>query len=245
MSSELRWHLYPDPERTTDGLAAAIAIRAEERIRTRGAYSIVLTGGETPRLLYTKLAAIDTDWSRWHLYFGDERCVPSGDRERIDAMARQTWLDRVSIPAEHIHSIPGELGPERAAEAYRRVLAGVGRFDTTLLGLGEDGHAASLFPGRTEGLGDDAPDALPVRESPKPPPERVSLSAKRLRAADEIVFLVSGARKRDAISRLARAQSDIPAAALVPPSGADIWLDAEAAEDIRSMIGPATSIHGA
>lgn len=233
---DLHWRLYPDPERLAEGLAAALAIRAEECLTTHGRYVIVLTGGETPRLLYERLAAIDTDWPRWIIYFGDERCVPIGDRERIDAMARDAWLDHVPIPAENIHSIPGELGPERAAEAYRRTLDGVGPFDTTLLGLGEDGHTASLFPGRDEGLRADAPDAIPVRESPKPPPERVSLSARRLKASGEVVFLVTGARKRDAISRLARLDPAIPASAVVPPGGAEVWLDDEAGSDIRSEI---------
>lgn len=233
---ELHWHLYPDPETVADGLAAAIALRAEECLTLRGRYSIVLTGGETPRLLYERLASIDTDWSGWEIYFGDERCAPSGHRDRIDAMAREAWLDRVTIPAINIHAIPGELGPERAAEAYCRVLDGVGPFDTTLLGLGEDGHAASLFPGRADGLVADAPDALPVRNSPKPPPERVSLSARRLRAAGEVVFLVAGSRKHAAIARLGRLDPEIPATALVPPAGADVWLDDEAASDIRSEI---------
>src|SRR5690606_22489646 len=230
------FHLYPDPERLAEGLAAAIAIRAEECLTLRGRYSIVLTGGETPRRLYERLAEIDTDWSGWQIYFGDERCVPIGDRERIDAMAAAAWLGRVAIPAENVHPIRGELGPERAAEDYCRVLRGVGPFDTTLLGLGEDGHAASLFPSRNAGLAEDAPDAIPVRDSPKPPPERVSLSARRLRASGEIVFLVAGERKRDAVARLARLDPAIPASAVVPPAGAEVWLDDEAAADIRSKI---------
>ncbi len=232
----LEWNIYPDPERLADALAAAIAIRAQECLTLRGRFSIVLTGGETPKLLYTRLTAIDTDWTGWEIYFGDERCRPHGDAERIDAMARATWLDHVPIPAESIHAIPGELGPERAAEAYRRVLSGVDEFDTTLLGLGEDGHAASLFPGRTEGRGADAPDVIPVRESPKPPPERVSLSARRLQAARQMIFLVAGRGKREAIARLARLDPAIPASAVVPTAGAEIWLDDEAAGDIRSEL---------
>lgn len=233
---DLHWHLYPDAERLAEGLAAAIAIRAEECLTLRGRYLIVLSGGGTPRLLYSRLAAIDAEWPRWEIYFGDERCVPAGHPERIDAMARREWLDRVPIPADNVHAIPGELGPERAAEAYRRVLGGVGPFDTTLLGLGEDGHTASLFPGRSEGLGPDAPDAIPVRDSPKPPPERVSLSARRLRTSNEVLFLVSGAHKRDAVNRLARLDPQIPASAVVPPGGAEVWLDDDAASDIRSEI---------
>lgn len=236
MTPDLHWNMYPDPERLAESLTAAIAIRAEECLTTHGRYSIVLTGGETPRLLYERLATIDTDWSGWEIYFGDERCVPIGDPERIDAMAREAWLDRVPIPAQNVHPIPGELGPERAAEAYRQVLDGLGPFDTTLLGLGADGHAASLFPGRKEGLTNDSPDAIPVRESPKPPPERVSLSARRLKASGEVVFLVAGSRKRDAVARLARLDPAIPATAVLPAAGADVWLDAEAASDIRSEI---------
>lgn len=233
MKPELRWHVYPDREELVEALAAAIAIRAEQCLTAAGKYSVVLTGGRTPRALYARLAGIDTDWTGWHVYFGDERCVPVGDDERNDAMARSTWLANVPIPPAQVHVIPGELGPEAASQAYARILAGVGRFDTTLLGLGEDGHAASLFPGRTEGLGDDAPDAIPVRGSPKPPPERVSLSARRLRDADEILFLVAGAAKREAIERLGRLDPSIPASSVVPSGGADIWVDGEAAAGIR------------
>ena len=233
-SPALRWHLYPDPERLAEGLAAALAIRAEECLMKRGRYLIVLTGGETPRLLYRRLATIDTDWSRWQIYFGDERCVPAGHAERIDAMARAEWLGRVPIPASNIHAIPGELGPEEAAARYCRVLQGVSPFDTTLLGLGEDGHVASLFPGRLDGLADDAPDAIPVYGSPKPPPERVSLSARRLNDSREVVFLVTGSEKRDAVGRLARLDRAIPATAVVPSTGADVWLDEAAGSDIRS-----------
>lgn len=236
-AADLRWHVYPTPDALADALAAAIALRARQCIESRGQYSIVLTGGSTPRALYARLADIDADWERWRIYFGDERCVPREDPERIDAMAHSLWLGRVPIPHDRIHAIPGELGPERAADAYAKVLAGVGRFDTTLLGVGEDGHVASLFPGRPDGLVDDAPDAIGVRGSPKPPPERVSLSARRLRASDEIVLLVTGAAKRDAIARLARLDPSIPATA-VARAGADVWLDDEAAADIRSAREP-------
>jgi 6-phosphogluconolactonase len=230
----VRLHIYPDTQQLSEALAAAIAIRAEQCFLLRGRYTIVLTGGDTPRELYARLAEIDTEWARWHVYFGDERCVPVGHAERIDAMAREAWLGRVAIPSENIVSIPGELGPERAAEAYRRALSGAGRFDTTLLGLGADGHAASVFPGRPEGLEPDAPDAIPVRDSPKPPPERVSLSARRLRDADEVIFLVSGEAKRDAVARLAALDPSIPATSFVPDGGADLWVDGEASAGIGS-----------
>jgi len=229
----IRWHVYPTPDALADALVDAIAHRARQRIAARGRYTIVLTGGSTPKGLYARLAGIDADWSKWTIYFGDERCVPSGHAERNDELARSLWLAHVPIPDDRIRPIPAELGPERAAEAYARELAGIGRFDTTLLGVGEDGHVASLFPGRSEGLGDDAPDAIGVRASPKPPPERVSLSARRLRESDEIVLLATGGTKREAIARLARLDPSIPAS-VVARGGADVWLDEEAAADIRS-----------
>ena len=237
MSAEIRWHVYSSPDTLADALAAAVALRARQRIASRGEYSIVLTGGSTPRALYTRLAGIDSDWARWRIYFGDERCVPRGDAERNDALAHALWLGRVPIPEDRIHAIPAELGPERGADAYARLLADAGRFDTTLLGIGEDGHVASLFPGRPDGLDDDAPDAIGVRGSPKPPPERVSLSARRLRESDEIVLLVTGAAKRDAIARLARLDPSIPATA-VATGGADVWLDEDAAAALRPARAP-------
>ena len=232
----LRWHVHADGTAVAAALCEEIAAQANRALAERGAYLIVLPGGSTPQPLYAALRGLGTDWGRWHVYFTDERCVPRDDPRRNDAMARSVWLDFVPLTAAQVHSIPAELGPEAGAEAYRRTLQGVGRFDTALLGLGEDGHTASLFPGRQWGEGADAPDALAVHAAPKPPAERVTLSARRLADARRVALLATGAAKRGAVARLHRRDPAIPAAAVVPPHGADVWLDADAAADIRSIL---------
>lgn len=222
-----RWHRYPTTEDLEVRAAAAIARAADQAIAARGGFSIVLAGGRTPERIYARLATIAADWGRWHVYFGDERCAPHGDAARNDAMARATWLDAVSIPGAQVHVIPAELGPEEAAARYARVLAGIEVFDLVLLGLGEDGHTASLFPGSNLGDSALAPAVLPVHRAPKPPPERVSLSARRLSVSRQVMFLVSGAAKARAVKEWAGG-SALPAAAIVPPDGVDILIEPDA-----------------
>lgn len=134
-------------------------------------------------------------------------------------MAREAWLNHVSVPEEQIHDIPAELGPVEGAKAYAETLKGVGEFDLVLLGLGEDGHTASLFPGH---VWDDSVDAFPVFNSPKPPAERISISARRLSLAREVIFLVTGAGKQDAVDDW-RKGVDIPATAIKPANGVDVF----------------------
>jgi 6-phosphogluconolactonase len=232
-STTLRWHVGPDAERVAAALAEDMGGQARRALEARGAYLITIPGGSTPRRLFALLSNLDTDWSRWHVFFTDERCAPQADSDRNDAAARSVWLDRVAIPFDQIHSIPAELGADAAAVEYRRRLAGVGAFDTTLLGLGEDGHTASLFPGRPSGDDPDSPDVLAVHGAPKPPPERVTLSARRLADARSVAMLAIGAEKRVAVARLRRRES-IPAAAVAPRGGVDVWLDAAASADIAS-----------
>lgn len=181
----------------------------------------MLAGGDTPRTAYQRLRQCDAQWAAWHVYFGDERCVPRGDPARNSRMAGEAWLDHVALPAAQLHAIPAELGAEAAAKAYAGALQPVGEFDLVLLGLGEDGHTASLFPGREWGATPGSPAALAVFGAPKPPRERVSLSAARLSRAHEVLFLVSGESKRPALAQW-RAGDDIPARAIAPAAGVDV-----------------------
>jgi len=198
---------------------------AAKAIAERGAFAISLAGGNTPRDVYAMLRGAATDWSRWHVYFGDERCAPREDPQRNSRMAREAWLDHVPIPADNIHEIAAELGPEAGAARYAQGLRAVGDFDLVLLGLGEDGHTASLFPGHDWGTAPGASDAIGVFDAPKPPPERISLSAARLGRAREVLFLVAGESKRAAVSRW-RSGADIPARAIRPAAGVDVLVEA-------------------
>lgn len=201
-----------------------IAEAASSAIEARGVFRIVLAGGSTPRAVYGALRDLVTPWPAWRIYFGDERCLPAEHADRNSRMASAAWLDDVPIPPGNVHPIPAELGPERGAAAYSRVLQEVDDFDLVLLGLGEDGHTASLFPGHDWGQAPGGPAALAVHDAPKPPSERVSLSAERLRRARQVVFLVTGAGKREAVTAW-RAGEPIPAAAIAPSSGVDVLCD--------------------
>jgi 6-phosphogluconolactonase len=222
-----RRQVHPDAAALQAAARDLVRREAEQAIAARGSFHVVLAGGSTPRALYVSLIDLDTDWRAWHIYFGDERVLPADDPERNSRMAHSAWLDQVPIPREQIHTIPTEHGLDAAVQACQKAMAGVGDFDLVLLGLGEDGHTASLFPGQYWGESDAAPDVLAVRDAPKPPPQRVSLSAHRLSRARRVVFLVSGAGKRDALRRWGRGER-IPAAAIRPVSGVDVLLDVAA-----------------
>lgn len=219
-----RWHILADTDALEQDATARILHAAQQAIARAGAFHLVLAGGNTPRRVYRALARSSVDWPHWHVWFGDERCLPPQDPERNSRMAADAWLDQVPIPPAQIHPIPAELGAVAAANAYAQMLAGLGDFDLVLLGLGEDGHTASLFPGHDWGIGATAPDVLAVFDAPKPPPERVSLSAHRLAAARQVLFIVSGAGKQAAVADW-RAGAAIPAAAIAPAAGVDVLLD--------------------
>lgn len=227
--AQTRWHGLPDPAAIDAEAARRILACAEAAIAARGRFLLVLAGGSTPRGTYARLARADADWTRWHVFYGDERCLPADNPARNSRMARNTLLDHVPVPREQHHPIPAELGPAAGAARYSALLAGIGAFDCVLLGLGEDGHTASLFPGLDPGLDPgaqrDAPDVMAVCNAPKPPPGRISLSARRLSRARSVLFLVSGERKRAAVMRW-RAADPIPAAAIRPPGGVDVLIEA-------------------
>jgi 6-phosphogluconolactonase len=219
-----RWHVTVDAQSMCETVAARTLAAAAEALRERGRFVVVLAGGNTPRGMYETLRTAQTDWSRWHVYFGDERCAPRGDLARNSTMAGSSWLDHVPIPALQRHAVPAERGAVDAARLYAATVEGEGEFDLVLLGLGEDGHTASLFPGHQLGQGPDAPDVLAVRDAPKPPPDRVTLSAHRLSWSREVVFLVTGESKHDVVRRW-RSGQDLPARAIAPPAGVDVFVE--------------------
>jgi len=227
------WHVYPELAILHQRAAQAIERLAAESIRARGVFRIVLAGGNTPRAVYERLPGIKTAWHGWHIYFGDERCLPSGHAERNSTMASQAWLEHVGIPATQVHVIPAELGAEMAARQYAASIESVEMFDLVLLGLGQDGHAASLFPGQNYGSECHQPAVLAVHQAPKPPADRVSLSAWRLGAARRVWFLVTGADKALAVRKW-RGGEGVPAAAIKPAGGVDVWVDIAALREMQN-----------
>ncbi|HSC75887.1 MAG TPA: 6-phosphogluconolactonase [Pseudomonadales bacterium] len=206
---------------TEDFVAAKIIALANRCIKQKDSFHIVLAGGETPRAVYTLLTEMVTDWEKWHVYFGDERCVPAQDLQRNDVMAFDAWLAHVDIPHTQIHNIPAELPQKICVEQYTQTLKNIGNFNLVLLGLGEDGHTASLFPGNDWGDRPDAPDVIAVDNAPKAPAQRITLSTRRLSAADNVWFLIKGDSKKDILQRWQRGEV-FPASAIKPKSGVEI-----------------------
>jgi 6-phosphogluconolactonase len=180
----------PTPEDVAERCAAVLATAIQA-----GARNVTLTGGTSPLRAYELLGPMVDDWSAVHLWYGDERCVPPS---HPDSNHRQASA-RLEAPGATWHPIHGELGPYEGAAAYGRELDGT-PLDVTLLGLGPDGHIASLFPDHP--LLDAEGVALGLEDSPKPPPERITLSLPKLNESARIVLIVTGAAKADALARV-------------------------------------------
>ena len=181
---------------------------AQKSISLRDKFSIVLCGGNTPKGIFKKLAMHKADWNKWHIYFGDERCLEKNNPDRNSMMANEAWLNHVPIMSSHKYFIDTELGPEKAANNYEQLLSNISTFDLVLLGFGDDGHVASLFP---EHHWDNSRSVTPVYNAPKLPRERVSLTPKRLSKARKILFLVTGSNKQTSFNRWMK-KKDLPAA---------------------------------
>ena len=191
---------FADAEELARSAADHLAARIGEYTEHNGVCRVALPGGRTPARCLALLAQASLPWKRVHWYVGDERCYPTGHEERNDVMLESALWSRIDAPAENRHPMAAELGPEAAAMHYSDEIRAADRLDLVLLGMGEDGHTASLFPGNAA-LEDTRP-AVPVRQAPKPPPERVSLGLGTLRSASERIVLVAGQDKRDALRRI-------------------------------------------
>lgn len=213
-------HVHDDVQQLAVAVAARIAVIAKQAIAARGVFYLALAGGETPRVCYEKLRHVAIDWAHVQVYFGDERCLPRGDARRNDSMAHDCLLDQIAIPPENIHGIAAELGADAAAALYRQELCP--RLDLVLLGVGEDGHTASLFPGNPA---TGSPEAVvPVYSAPKFPAERVSLGLGALNFAREKLFLVAGEGKQSVMARILLGET-LPAAQII---NAEWYLDRSA-----------------
>jgi len=187
---------------TAEEVAEAAAAEIAEALRG-GAQTLVLAGGTTPKRCYELLAELDVQWGRVTVLFGDERCVPPDHPDSNYRMVKESLLDRVA-PAT-VYRMPAELGPDEGADAYAEVVANVAPLDLVLLGVGEDGHVASLFPGhpllRASGL------TAGIRDSPKPPPERVTLTLEAIRDAGRVLIIATGAGKAGAVALARRGET--------------------------------------
>jgi 6-phosphogluconolactonase len=240
--------VLPDPTALAEAAARHVVEQSLAAITARGRFSIALSGGSTPRDLHVRLAnppLVDqVDWSRVHVFFGDERCVPPEDERSNYRMAWETLLSKVPIPADHIHRMRGEVPPEIAAQDYERELREFfgdepPSIDLILLGMGDNGHTASLFPGLTA-----------VHEQQRWVVSeyvaevgmwRLTLTPVVLNLAREVLFLVAGAAKAAMLRRVLQgpyAPDELPAQVVRPRLGEVFWLvDAAAAAELSAPPG--------
>jgi 6-phosphogluconolactonase len=215
----------------------------QDAIKQRGRFSIALSGGHTPAKLYTLWAhaesyGVQTPWDRVHLFWGDERYVPQDDPLSNYRMTRETLIEQVAIPAANVHAVPTNLPtPEKAAEAYEAELRSffggdAPAFDLQLLGLGVEGHTASLFPG-SPALDEKQRWVLPV-EAPAKPPKRLTLTPVVLNQGRNTFFLVAGADKREILAALRSEPESKPSqypVGRIRPAGRTLWFLDQAAAD--------------
>lgn len=219
-------------------------------IETRGVCYVALAGGETPRRMYSRLAkapfAHSVDWSKVHLFFGDERAVPPTDHQSNFGMVDSELLSHIDIPYGNVHRMVGEISPEEAARRYERELeVAFGqrevRFDLVLLGLGEDAHTASLFP-RTKSVDDEQSLVCSVYV-PQLESWRISLTLRTINNARRVLFLVAGGKKASILERVLNAKQatkELPATLIMPKEGTLLWMvDQDAAVDIKGREGQA------
>jgi 6-phosphogluconolactonase len=237
--------IFPTSEALAGAVARHIVDCAAEVIAARGRFVIALSGGSTPKAAYSRLAT--DDWRLIHILWGDERCVSPDDPRSNYRMAKEALLDRVPIPPDHIHRIRGEDDPERAAAEYegelRRLLSepsphperseGSSRLCLVLLGLGDDGHTASLFPGQSA-VRETARWVVAVPASSRSPDAvpRVTLTPVILNRARNVTFVVSGANKAQTLQRVVEGPFNpdvLPAQAIRPREGRLTWMVDEAA----------------
>jgi 6-phosphogluconolactonase len=239
-------HVFPDNPGFVEGSADFIADVAASAIAERGRFTLALSGGGTPKLIYARLATADyrnrIDWEKAHIFFGDERCVPPEDARSNYRMVREAWLDHSPILPENIHRIQGEDDPAREAMRYEQDIAGLYRsarfpaIDLILLGMGDNGHTASLFPG-TVALRETArwvvAQYVEVMST-----WRVTFTAPLINAARHVAFLAEGAGKAQMLWNVLEGpyQPDVwPSQLIQPVSGELHWLvDAAAAAKVKA-----------
>ena len=234
--------IFPSPEELAGAVAkefqkAAAAARGSGKI-----FSVALSGGNTPKILFDRLASPEIaetiPWEAAHLFWGDDRCVPPGHPESNYGMTRQTLLEKIAIPKENIHRIHGEAEPEKEIQRYAKEIRetlgteGVPRFDWILLGLGADGHTASLFPGSV--IKEDSHRVCGATEHPDTGQKRITLTLRTINHAARVLFLAAGSSKAEMTGRILRRPlhdpKEYPAGRVNPGRGKVEWyLDREAA----------------
>lgn len=214
--------IYQNPETVARAAADYLYQQIQSCVAEKGVCHVVLPGGSTPARCLELLALKPLPWSHIHWYPGDERCYPVGHAERNDTMIQQKLFSLPESCIDNFHPIPAELGPEQGAMQYARLLDETGGLDIVALGMGEDGHTASLFPGN-KALADQH-SAVPVHDAPKAPDERVSIGLLALQGAGERIVITTGDNKSEPLAAVLQGKS-LPVGLINP----DVWFIDEAA----------------
>lgn len=232
--------VHPGKQELADAIAARLVTAVLDAQAQRGVAHLSLTGGSLGSDIWASVAASPAreavDWAQVELWWGDERYLPAGDTDRNDVQNDAAGLASLPLDADKVHRVPGpdvSESAEASATAYGESMraSGAGSFDVMILGVGPDGHVASLFPGHPAQQTTDA-IAIAVHDSPKPPPDRVSLTFEALRRSREVWFVVAGADKAEAVANaVSGAPPELSSAAQVRGEERTLWLlDTEAAQ---------------
>jgi 6-phosphogluconolactonase len=232
--------VFPDLEQVAAAVAERVRGAAEQAIGVRGRFDLSLTGGEIMREIYARCAEEAVDWERVHVYWGDERAVAPDHEDSNHRLAREALLDPAGIPSANVHRMPGELDDlEEAARRYeetlRRELGATPVLDVVHLGVGPDGHVCSLFPGH-DLLGVRDRLVLPVLDSPRPPPRRLTITLPVIWRAREVWFIVAGEDTAPVVREaVADPTSTLPVALAARGAQRVTWfLDADAARELEA-----------
>jgi len=193
-----KWHISKNFDEASQAAADFIVEKIRLSLQTRNICHIILPGGKTPAKCLSLVAQEDLPWEKIHWYLGDERCYPLGHAERNDVMLEDNLWSH--LPIVNVHAMPAELGADVAANIYREVIRSIETFDIAFLGMGEDGHTASLFPGNKALT--DLRSVVPVFDAPKEPKERVSLGLTTLKRAETKLILACGASKAEMLIKI-------------------------------------------
>ncbi len=208
--------VFSDSETVAQAAADYVFEKIKTCVAEKGQCHVVLPGGTTPARCLQLLAEKPLPWNQIHWYPGDERCYPVGHAERNDTMILDKLFANQPGAEKNFHPMPAELGPEQGAANYSLILDATGGMDIVVLGMGEDGHTASLFPGNIA-LQNEA-NAIPVYNSPKPPDERISIGLSMLKNAAESIVIATGEGKRDALKKIGEGEM-LPVVLIQP----DVW----------------------
>lgn len=221
MQQKLNWKEFQDKNQLESILLQDILNVAKNAVRKKGSFKIVMAGGSTPERLYKSFLDISNqNFSDWELYVGDERSLPEDSKDRNSNMIKRSFIDHLPNDSKpKFFPINTEKGSQEASNEYNSIINMIDQFDLVLLGLGEDGHTASLFPGHQW---DQQLNVVAVSNAPKPPSDRVSMTPKAFLKAKKIFFIVTGYGKRDAVNAWKKGL-DIPASKIMSENFIDVY----------------------